>query len=205
MYDNLAAFQSQMLHSPHQAIQDMENLLKTGKELSVSQILLMLTFTASLGLDTSPLCESFETVLQDRGYDNSKGWVSSVFKSLSNISNIKFDYYANVSDISLCKSIAESVLLNKDADDLVHLPYLGTMGTVLSGLNSFLGGSPAHYKASSFSRVFFFVVGGITWSEINDIKTVAKNVPSSQIMIGSTNIISHKALISELFGPVPKG
>jgi hypothetical protein len=192
-----------MLHSPQNAINDLENLLNNSQDLSISQILLMLTFTASLGLDTGPLRQSFESILRDRGYDHFDSWASNVFSALSNISNLRLDYYANSSDISLCKSIAESVLLEKDADDLVHLPYLGTMGTVFSGLNSFLGGSPSHYKPSNYSRVYFFIVGGITWSEINDIKSVAKSSPSSEVMIGSTNIISHESLLIDLFGPQP--
>jgi hypothetical protein len=192
-----------MLHSSQSAIQDLENLLNNSQELSISQILLMLTFTASLGLDTKRLRPNFESILQDRGYNDSDGWASKVFKALSDLSNVRLDYYANSSDISLCKSIAESVLLEKDADDLVHLPYFGTMGTVLSGLNSFLGGTPSHYKPSNYSRVYFFVVGGITWSEINDIKSVAKNAPSSNVLIGSTNIISHDSLITNLFGTMP--
>jgi hypothetical protein len=193
-----------MLHSSQSAIQDLENLLNNSQELLISQILLMLTFTASLGLDIRRLRPNFESILQDRGYHDSDSWVSNVFKALSDLSNVRLDYYANSSDISLCKSIAESVLLEKDADDLVHLPYFGTMGTVLSGLNSFLGGMPSHYKPSNYSRVYFFVVGGITWSEINDIKSVAKSAPNSHVMIGSTNIISHDSLITHMFGALPK-
>jgi hypothetical protein len=192
-----------MLHSPHQTIQDIENLLKTGKELSLIQILIMLAFTASLGLDTGPLYECFTLILQERGYTNFEPWTFNVFKALSKISNIQLDHYAKTSHVSLCKFVAESILQEKDSDDLVHLPYFGTMGTVLSGFNSFLGGGPSHYKASSFSRLFIFVVGGITWSEINDIKSVAKTVPDSQVTVGSTHIISQNALISDIFGQPP--
>ena len=90
-----------MLHSPHQAIQDIENLLKNGKELSLVQILLMLSFTASLGLETSPLYESFTSIMQERGYTNFESWASNVF-------HISF-LCSPQEDIDMAKQIAASL------------------------------------------------------------------------------------------------
>ena len=190
-----------MLHSYDDVFEEIKSLFKNGKELSIYQILLMLTFTASIGVDTRPLEPTVNSILMERGYKDIEQWLYNVFKTLEKISSVQ--PYSSRSDISLCKSISESILYAKDADDLTHVPYSGTVGTVLSGLNSFLGGTPSHYKPSNYSRIFFFLVGGITWSEINDIRSVAKDVSDSEVLIGSTNIITHLLLLNDLYGDLP--
>ena len=59
-----------------------------------------------------------------------------------------------------------------ESEDLAHISYGGTLGTVLSGFNRLLGGTGG--VSSNIQTLVVFVVGGVTAREVRELKEVAK-------------------------------
>ncbi|KAJ3330908.1 Sec1 domain-containing protein 2 [Blyttiomyces sp. JEL0837] len=87
-----------------------------------------------------------------------------------------------------------------DSEDLVHVPYGGTLGNVLSGFSRLLGA--AKLRPSQFSTVIVFVVGGVTVSEVRDARDVGRE-KGIKVIVGSTSIASGSSIIDTIYPPVP--
>ncbi|KAJ3216358.1 Sec1 domain-containing protein 2 [Dinochytrium kinnereticum] len=123
-----------------------------------------------------------------------------------------------------------SPALGAPFDDLIHLPYGGTLGSVLSGFSRLLGGGN-RVRPSHFPKVLIFVVGGMTASEMRDIREAVREATASAmaqqqqqqmgpagspslasggggvvvptVLAGSTAMLCGDDLVTRLFPPVP--
>ncbi|KAJ3048006.1 Sec1 domain-containing protein 2 [Rhizophlyctis rosea] len=86
-----------------------------------------------------------------------------------------------------------------EVEDLVHVPYGGTLGGVLSGFSRFLG---ARAHPSQFQNLIVFVVGGVTFREVREIREIARE-KGVKILVGSTDIATGASVFRHLFVEPP--
>ncbi|KAI8841394.1 hypothetical protein BC829DRAFT_402510 [Chytridium lagenaria] len=88
-------------------------------------------------------------------------------------------------------------------DELVHVPYGGLWDRRLLG-----GGN--RLRPGHFSRVIIFVVGGMTCMEMRDVREAVREASGglpaggTQIMVGSTGLLSGVDVVRRLFPQVPR-
>ncbi|KAJ3415311.1 hypothetical protein HDV05_005181 [Chytridiales sp. JEL 0842] len=84
---------------------------------------------------------------------------------------------ATAQPLSGAATVAGAVI--GETEDLAHVPYGGTLGSVLTGFRSLLGAKP---RPSQYTAVLVFVVGGITMGEVRDVREVARETGKKVIM-----------------------
>ncbi|KAJ3065557.1 Sec1 domain-containing protein 2 [Podochytrium sp. JEL0797] len=89
-----------------------------------------------------------------------------------------------------------------ELDDLAHIPYSGTLGTVLNKFSRLLGG--AHPTPREYSTLIVFVIGGTTASEVREIREVAREFGVT-VLVGSTGMCDADVLMQMVFPGVPGG
>ncbi|KAJ3239083.1 Sec1 domain-containing protein 2 [Chytriomyces hyalinus] len=88
-----------------------------------------------------------------------------------------------------------------DPEDLAHISYGGTLGTVLSGFSRLLGGTRPTLK--DYKTLVIFIVGGVTANEVRDIREVAREAGGVQVLIGSTCVADADFALQMLFPRIP--
>jgi hypothetical protein len=131
------------------------------------------------------------------GWDAKKAedWLFNVFAVFDKIRSTSRGRHT---DQSLCNHLVRLICdpSLSDSTGLQHVPYTGTMGSVLSGINRFLGSMTIH--PSQYKHILIFMVGGITVNEIKGLQRGFKT-NESEIIIGSTQIITPARLCQQLF------
>ncbi|KAJ3290430.1 Sec1 domain-containing protein 2 [Borealophlyctis nickersoniae] len=89
-----------------------------------------------------------------------------------------------------------------EPEDLTHVPYGGTLGTVFSGFSRLLGATRPH--PSQHQSVLVFVVGGITFAEVREVKEAFRN-RDVNVLVGSTDIGSSETILRHLVPAPPIG
>ncbi|KAJ3191393.1 Sec1 domain-containing protein 2, partial [Irineochytrium annulatum] len=84
--------------------------------------------------------------------------------------------------------------LPTETDDLAHIPYGGTLGTVLSGFR---------VRPSQYSTLIVFVVGGVTVGEVRDVRELTRDAPI-KVLVGGTRVVNGEDVLAQLFPPVPQ-
>ncbi|TPX74154.1 hypothetical protein CcCBS67573_g04579 [Chytriomyces confervae] len=88
-----------------------------------------------------------------------------------------------------------------DPEDLAHISYGGTLGTVLSGFSRLLGGTRPTLK--DYKTLVIFIVGGVTANEVRDIREVAREAGGVQVLVGSTCVADADFALQMLFPRIP--
>ncbi|RKO94506.1 hypothetical protein BDK51DRAFT_37514 [Blyttiomyces helicus] len=88
-----------------------------------------------------------------------------------------------------------------DAEDWVHVPYAAGLGGVLSGFSRFLG-STSRPHPRQHPATLIFVVGGVTFAEVREIRDAFKD-RGVQVLVGSTDISTPQRTLSRILGSVP--
>jgi hypothetical protein len=187
--------------SPEESVQHIHSILsKVGMQYSLEDVVLLCVYASSLGFPIESMKHDFlETLIRlEWNPQKARAWITSSFQVFERIRELSHSRRFND---SLCFNLAQ-IIGNPAplaADGLVHVPYTGTVGSMISGLNRFLGTTtvhPSHYK-----HIFIFIVGGITFSEIKDLQRGFK-ASESEVMIGSNQILSPSRVYQHLFGQV---
>ncbi|KAL2915661.1 Sec1 domain-containing protein 2 [Polyrhizophydium stewartii] len=84
------------------------------------------------------------------------------------------------------------------ADGWTHVPYGGTLGSVMSGFSRLLGGAPQKPHPSHHPTVILVVLGGITFQEAGRVRDELAARGHTAI-VGSTNIATTDTIMAQLF------
>ena len=203
-YDHLVTIEKQLRHcNPDEAIQYVHSILsKVGLEYTLEDAVVLAVHASSLGFSLKSMKPDFLETLNRLEWSSTDAqpWLNRVFETFETIHascDTLSHYSVHRDQGSLLACLARSITdAMPHQDDLVHVPYSGTVGTVLSGLNRLLGSAPLH--PSNFKQVLIFVIGGITFQEIQVLTKSFKGAESN-VCIGSTDILSHSRLYQQLF------
>ncbi|TPX49750.1 hypothetical protein SeMB42_g00381 [Synchytrium endobioticum] len=86
--------------------------------------------------------------------------------------------------------------------DLQHVPYGGTLGNVFSGFRRLVGAGRPH--PSQYKKIVVFIVGGVTFSEVREIRELARD-RDVEIVMGSTNVATGSFVLSRWLPSPPPG
>ena len=174
----------------NEVIQLIQSLLsKVGLEYEIEDVLILSMYASLLGFDVTSLTLDFKETLSRLEWDSisSDLWIKNALDLFTELCKLRLKIPKKNPRVSLASQILLNDVLNDSNRPMMlsHIPYTGTIGSVLSGFNRFLGVD--HVHPSQFQNILFFIVGGITFKEIGEIRKLAPHV-----LIGSNQFITRK-------------
>lgn len=187
-----------------EAVQHLFSILsKAGIEYTFQDALQLAVYICASGFSVGSLGAEFDETLRRIGWteEQTHRWLQGAFVELEEIRAFAISQnVTRTSTSSLLSRIASSIAdRSPHADDLSHVPYSGTVGSMLSGLNRFLGGTgPMH--PNQFPSVLLVVTGWLTFQEVGDVRKVFK-AQTQGVWAGlcSSDICSGARLLDLLF------
>ncbi|KAI8615802.1 hypothetical protein BC830DRAFT_1168321 [Chytriomyces sp. MP71] len=100
------------------------------------------------------------------------------------------------------RGMSGSLAARIEAEDLTHISYGGTLGTVLSGFSRLLGA--ARPRPKDYETIIVFVVGGITAAEVRDVREIVREHGGGvNVIIGSTVIANADEILLRILPSIP--
>ncbi|OAJ39770.1 hypothetical protein BDEG_23592 [Batrachochytrium dendrobatidis JEL423] len=148
-----------------------------------------------------------------------RGWVVRVFTQLRQISQIRSElhHFRHVIQphqqpaydpllVQVARravepsSVSDMAIPSQIDEDWTHIPYGGTLGSVMSGFSRMLGAVAKKSHPSQFKNIIVVVVGGITFEETGRVRDELQS-RGQNALVGSTNIASTDTIMAHVSSP----